>query len=207
MGTAGANSTSSQWSCWWNRSLLICVVLTQLLVSVFACSCYSHHPQHHFCKSEYVFTVKAKNDTVFGYKGTVTGIRIKRIFKGNRTALHALEGFPTVGLYMNMLCYDSLMKGHKYLIHATLKDNKLESHLCMGNMRWSSVTKTMRRGLAKHYGNSCDCDSNIMNASTCYKLYSYQVKQNGKCMWAKTRPFRNCWQCKYNNRCSASSVR
>ncbi|CAI9730048.1 tissue inhibitor of metalloproteinase [Octopus vulgaris] len=191
----------------WRHLLFTTIIFSELfLASVFACSCMLSHPQSLYCQSEYV--VKAlvvKPVQRFDYiKPSTTTLKIIRIFKGNESSLNEMGTYPLVTLEMSPLCEDGFTKGNKYLIHASFNNGSLGTHLCWGNKSWFSLSKVMRRGLARYYNRHCECKHPRFVISECHHKHSFLSKRNNQCVWARTKYFKKCWECGVKKKCTAS---
>eukprot|EP00106_Octopus_bimaculoides_P012374 XP_014779816.1 PREDICTED: uncharacterized protein LOC106875988 [Octopus bimaculoides] len=115
-----------------------------------------------------------------------------------------MDTYPLVTLKINPLCDIDFAKGSKNLIHASFNNGSLETGLCAGNQPWFSLSKIIRRGVAKYYKRHCECEHPIYSISECHHKHSFLTKRNDKCVWARTKYFKKCWECGVKGKCTAS---
>lgn len=180
-----------------------------------ACTCLYHHPQSHYCNSDFVALVKVKQRGKSDGRITSYHIKVKKEFKMNEKTRHALSQGLIWTASDSSLCGINL-KQSRYLIAGRMTGEKLFINLCHFVQEWSTLTVKQKKGFRRLYQQGCQCkipdfsrprssnrtsvgrcdwDTSKDGKFDCQNLYSVCAPSShasNECVWLKSRAYRHC---------------
>ena len=136
--------------------LIFCVLVVLSLSSVECCSCQWTPPERHYCESDFVVLIIAKNESESN-DFIVYDIDLWRIYRSkNGDTDEALMTKQIWTRAQDSLCGINLTMGEPYIVSGYVIDSKPRISICGYNQLWNEITVEEETGFIKEYKKNCE---------------------------------------------------